>query len=393
MESGVNSELNHNHENVKGLLYQIDRADRLRSPGDDDGADLPAGSPIWFDDDPFEGVGVQQELVDLEDFPPYLDLYAWNRGVGEERDVDEEKGSTIEEEYDLEFNRFHACGHTAVILGSDTFDDYFHPLDCRKAWCPVCGGKGGRVHKARKKAIRKRIDIETNNLRYFVFTVPEEYRGKFKSRKGLNQLFKGVKGVVKKYLGEKKGAVASVHLYGDKDKAKFNPHINVLIPESLSVKLKIQSEMLDEIKKSWLRSLVGMGCAGCDVVDVFYEFRIKAAHKGHVIKYVVRPTWDGETLSVIDEPERWFLVLGLKGFQYIRFWGDLSNRKYREGAVETIKEAIEASEAMLGVKLHFRGVCTVNIVEMIKNGQIEKVGEGLYKRIKKGVQNDGKVIS
>jgi hypothetical protein len=384
MESGLNSQVINQAENVK-RIFLIDRADRLRVPGSDDGPDLPAGSPTWFDDDPFEDVGSQVELLSQEDFFPYLDLQAWTGGVVQEEVFEDEDCSRIEREYDHEYGMVYACGHSAVMLGSDTFDDYYHPLDCRRAWCPVCGGKEGRVHQARKKAVRKRLDIVKNNLRYFVFTVPNEYRNKFKSRKGLNQLFKGVKGIVKKYLGENKGVAASIHLYGDKDKSKFNPHINVLIPELLSVKLKIQPEMLEEIKKSWLRSLIGMGCDGCKVVDVFYEFRIKAAHKGHVIKYVVRPTWDNETLSLIEESERWFLVLGLKGFQYIRFWGDLANCKYREGTMETIEEAIEESEKIAGKKLYFRGICNVNIPEMLKKGLIEKVGEGLYKRIKKGV--------
>jgi len=386
-----------NISEIKNQSYFLNRADRYRSPGDDDGE---ADFKSWADSlgrDVFYGHdGSQGELVfeDLLPEVPYLDSQAWTGGVEDDVFPDESESYSEADDYNRELGIVHACQHTSVILSTDEFDDYFHPLDCRRAWCPICGGKNGRVHKARKRAIRKRIDIEKNHLRYFVFTVPEKYRMIFKSRDGLNQLFKGVRGIVKKYLGQSKGAVASVHLYGDKDKGKFNPHINVLIPESLSVKLKISPEMLDEIKNSWRRSLIGMGCVGCEVVDVFYEFRLKQAHKGHVIKYVVRPTWDSETLDLVDDDEKIFLVLRLKGFQYLRFWGDLANCKYREGVMETLKEAIEECQELVGKRLHFRGVCNINVSEGLKSGFLIRVADGLYKRNKlKGEKTDGKAIS
>jgi hypothetical protein len=352
----------------------------LRVPGDDDEGPFPVRSLAIFDEDPFENAGAQVE-IEL-DAAPYLDLYALNRGVGENDQKVNSQELSIEKLYDLEFNRFRACGHTSAMGSTEDFEDYLLPVDCRKAWCEKCGGKGGKVHKARKKAVRDRIDIEEKNLRYSVFTVPEKYREKFKSAKGLNQLIKGVERVVKKYYGEKKGFSVTVHLYGDKDKGKFNPHFNVLIPEEKSVKLKIAAEDLTALKVSWLRSLRGMGCLGIDVIDVFYEFRTKLEHKGHCIKYVTKPTWDAETLGLVDEAERWFLVLGLKGFQYIRFCGEISNRNYHEGTAQTIRESKETAEDLIGKKLYFRGVFPVNIALMLEKGHIEKLSDSLY-RIKK----------
>jgi hypothetical protein len=193
-------------------VYRLNPDDRLRVPGDDDEGPFPVRSLAIFDEDPFENAGAQVE-IEL-DAAPYLDLYALNRGVGENDQKVNSQELSIEKLYDLEFNRFRACGHTSAMGSTEDFEDYLLPVDCRKAWCEKCGGKGGKVHKARKKAVRDRIDIEEKNLRYSVFTVPEKYREKFKSAKGLNQLIKGVERVVKKYYGEKKGFSVTVHLYG-----------------------------------------------------------------------------------------------------------------------------------------------------------------------------------
>ena len=374
-------------------IYTLKPFLRSRVPGEDDGAALPLSDPAWWEADPWADLG-QQEFVGLGPVSPYPDLYACNGGVAENdvQDDGEEEGEAVkglsrEDQYNRELGRSNACRKTSALMSTDDFEDYLHQLDCRKAWCPECGGRGGRVHVSRRKAIRKRVDLKKKNLRYFVFTVPEKDRALFRSRHGLNQLFTGAKNSLKKYFGKDAAMVGSMHLYGDNDKGKFNPHVNVLISEEMFLKLKIAPELLGKIKKTWARSLTGMGCTGV-TENVFYEFRIKPAHKGHCVKYVSRPTWDADTLDLVDDEEKQFLVLDLKGFQYIRFWGALSNRKYRECTANTIQEAVEEAEAIIRKKLHFRTVVPCNVELMLAAGHLEKVGDGFY-RILKGV-HDGK---
>lgn len=385
MKNSLASVVENPEKDVKS--YFIDRQMRLRSPGDDDGGSFPAVDISLLYDDPFQVAEITGDL-DLEALEnPYLDSYACTGGVGEFT-VDEP--SKIETEYKAEINRSRACGFSAVVLSTADFDDYLHALDCRKHWCPQCGGKNGKIHRSRKKAIRNRIDLDQRNLRYLVLTVPEEYRCKFKSRKGLNQLFRAARILVKRFFSSQRGACATIHLYGDSDIGKFNPHINILIPEDKSVKLLIDPDMLERIKLSWMRSLIGMGCLCCDVVDVYYSFRTRLEHKGHCIKYVVRPAWTAATLEKVEEPEKWFLVLDLKGFHYIRFWGELANCKYAEGRVMTIKEAKADAEAVVGKPMYFRGIVNANIPLMLREGRLIKVGEGLYKIVKqtKGGTNE-----
>ena len=400
--SGINSELNHNTENVKGLLYQLDRADRLRSPGDDDGAALPAGSPLWFADDPFEGVGVQQELVDLEEVPPYLESYAKRGGV-DWKDLDFTSKLAVSismaERYEAEKCRAGCCGHTSAILSTDDYEDYLMPVECRKHWCPVCGGKGGKIHKRRKKNIRERIDIDNKNLRYLVYTVPLQYRELFKSKRGLNQLIKaGHENIMKFFGGKAKGAACILHLFGDPREVipgvreasnVFHPHLNILIPENLSDKLFIDSGMLDEIKAMWLRQLRALGCVGIIVVDVHYQFKIKIKQKGHVIKYCAKPAFDADNLEACDEVTQWFLVLSLKGFHYVRYWGELSKKSESKSDEVTKEEMIEKASKLIGKRVHFRCTCKANIRLMMAEGRLEKVNDGLY-RIRK--QNESEVV-
>jgi len=49
--------------------YSLDRALRMREPGDDDGAALTTFSPDWFGPDPWEKIAPVQASFDLEKFP------------------------------------------------------------------------------------------------------------------------------------------------------------------------------------------------------------------------------------------------------------------------------------------------------------------------------------
>jgi hypothetical protein len=357
-------------------IYKLDLNVKNRVPGADDGPLLPPGHPDWSVEDPFEGIGEQRKI-------PYLDIYACTGGVGDECEengcLDSGEELSREEQYLKEYNRMYACGKTAALMSTEQFQDYLHRLDCKKPWCKRCGGKGGKIHKARKQAVRRRLNLEAYDLRQFVFTVPEEYRKNFQSRFGLNQLFSAVNRIIKKRFGKECGAVSYVHLFGDKDGSVFNPHINVHVREKCGVRLKVDESFLGGIRTSWKKALIGMGCTGIKLVDVHYSFRIKMTHKAHSVKYMSRPTWDAETLETMNDELKQFLLLDLKGFQYIRFWGELANCNYREDAAGELQEAREHGESLLGEKLFVRAIVHCNIDEMLKRDDIEKVGDGFYR--------------
>lgn len=366
--------------------YKLDSSLSMKSrvPGSDDGPALSFSDPSWADPCVFEEHDRSQTVIEFpEKRSPYLDSYTHTRGVDENDDgeegIDPEKVIDPWQLYKSEINRKYACGSTAVILTTEDYDDYLHTIRCQKHFCPVCGGKGGYIHKRHKKSVRNRVNINNYNFRCFVFTVPEEYRLMFKSRYGINQLFSATNRLIKKYFGKRKGAIATVHLYGDQDPSKYHPHINVLVPEKIGLTLKIDRDQLLKVRESWARALRGMGCTGLDQVDIFYSFKTKMAAKGHIIKYMVRPTWDAETLNLVDDNEKLFLVLSLKGFRYLRYWGELADCNYKDSEMNNIIEAIEETKAAINKPVSYRGIVKVNIADMMARGQVEYVADGIYK--------------
>jgi len=251
------------------------------------------------------------------------------------------------------------CGKTAVWLeGQKSENKYLKKIHCKKQWCPECGGKGGRIHKSRMHSILSRVDLEKYYLRQFVFTVPSEMREFFKSSENLAKLFAATKKTAEYFYGEpvfdkrghvnkrklKKGALVYFHPFGDKEPGVFKPHMNLHIFESKGAKMKLEASKLAAIKAFWLKELRAItGNEELSTVDVHYSFRMSARKNMHAIKYMSRP-WSAEDYAAIeDEDLKRLLVVEMKGFLYMRFWGSLANCKYRdEMSLPEIKKEVES---------------------------------------------------
>lgn len=374
-----------------------------REPGFNDGP-LPTREDIHQNIvDPFSvdsfvfGENCAQKQTDQRSFS-YLDIYTWRGGVSDEAwplgcyrseledqnvNPEQEKAEELEAkrlfQIDQELYKLNLCGNAAVIHeGQTTHKNYYHKMRCKKHFCPICGGKKGVIHKTRIQAVNKRVDLTKYNLRQFVFTVPEECREVFRSRAGLNRLLSAGKRLVQKAFGKDSAAIGYIHLFGDPrpedpgHELKFNPHVNIHIVENGQKALKLDPLFLDRIKKAWLRSLVHMGCSGIDSVDVHYSFRIKERHKRHSLKYMSRPTWGSEHIQ--DAALQYLLVVELKGFQYIRFWGALANSNYKETEFQTTAEEKVEFESVVGEKLRKIGFDScVNFRKMIQDGMIKEI--------------------
>jgi predicted DNA-binding antitoxin AbrB/MazE fold protein len=235
---------------------------------------------------------------------------------------------------------------------------YLKKIHCRKQWCPECGGKGGRIHKSRLHSVMSRVDIEKYYLRQFVFTVPEETRESFKSFQKLSKLETATKETIEYFFGEPvfdrrghvkkrkltKGVMSYFHPFGDKERGVFKPHMNVHIFERKGEKMKIEKAVLDAMRAYWLKKLKAItGNEELSVVDVHYSFRMSAKKNMHAIKYMSRP-WSAEDYAAIkDEELKKLLVIELKGFLYLRFWGSLANCKYKdEMSLPEIKKEVES---------------------------------------------------
>jgi len=310
---------------------------------------------------------------------PYLDINAHEGG-----------------DYDFRYaeNIPNVCGKQVIWFeGEISGDNYLKRVDCRKHWCPECGGKGGHIHKSRLHSILNRVNADFYNVRQLVFTIPESLRDTFKDREKLNDLFKMTKQVIEKRFGEaifdKKGhvrkyrldkpAIAYLHAFGDEAPGVFKPHINVHILESKKVLLKLSESYLQEIKDDWLKKLKKYD-SSLLVVDVNYSF---VTHKGKIIhkfKYMSRPWSKTDYDNIQDESLKHLLVMDLLGFQYLRYWGKLSNRTYKDEMILT--EIIEEAEVKVNEKLIFRFWALINL-ESYKNVLIE-IDDGFYRIKKKG---------
>lgn len=282
------------------------------------------------------------------------------------------------------------CGKSAVwLLGQDTENFYLKKIDCRKPWCPVCGGKGGKIHNARLHSILSRMNPEKYNLRQFVFTIPSELRLFFQSAEKLSMLPAVAKSVIERFFGEPvfdkkghikkyklvKGVVEYLHLFGE-ELGIFKPHVNIHIFEDKKEKLKLDASVLEAIKKCWLKKIKAIsGNEELSVIDVQYSFRTTTKKNIHSMKYMSRP-WSAEDYAAIeDEDLKRFLVIDLKGFLYIRFWGAMANCKYKDEM--SLSEVKEEVESVVGEKLNMLFIAPFD--EAAWSGKTDLIGDGLYR--------------
>lgn len=324
-----------------------------------------------------------KSLADHEE-SPYLDNNALTRGEMSDDDL-----------YKYRVSMVGQCQKSAVwFLGQSTGLNYIRKIDCRKAYCPDCGGAGGKIHKNRMHSVFNRVDVEKYNLRQFVFTIPEEIREKLKSRENLNKLIGYTKQTIEKYFGNpvldkkghvkkyqlNKGVIMYLHIFGDNDD-NFKPHVNIHILEDKNQKLVIEESTLNSIKKYWHKKLKNFDETLVNV-DVHYSFRNTKPKKLHAIKYMTK-SWGVKQFENQTEEMKKFLVNDLSGFQYLRYWGSLSNCNYKDEY--NIKEEKITCESKCGEKLLVLGISSFN--ELSWKNRMIYVDDGFYIITRKVVKN------
>jgi hypothetical protein len=289
---------------------------------------------------------------------PYLEYNAQTRGDLEEREFNREI-------FDLKYaeNVVSQCGKSVVWFeGAESGNKYVKQVHCRKQYCPVCGGTDGKIHKNRMHSILSRLDVTEYAIRQLIFTIPADLRDKCRFRGILSWLISEVKKIIERYFGDpqfdkfghikkyklKKGAIQYLHIFGDKELGVFKPHINVHIFEEKGVKLKLDESKLAAIKSAWLKVLRELG-DDLMSVDVHYSFSIGNKKNIHRVKYMSRP-WSSEHYEAVDDDSlKKLLLFDLSGFQYMRFWGSMSNCRYRDEM--KLSEIVESCGNKAGEKL------------------------------------------
>lgn len=306
-------------------------------------------------------------------------------------------------QYDYELEKPGMCmNKSATMLGKETGSIYYIPVQCRKPWCPDCGGWGGHIHMNRVEGVTKRVNLSIYQLQQLILTIPESDRKIFMSKEMLNKLFQESKNLTAYFFGQAvydaKGhikkyklnvpAAAYLHLFGDpiKDQkgkyirdpegkvqhdGKFHPHINIQIYREGHGVLRLTKERLDAIKEYWEKCLVRLGCKS-PTVNLRYSFITKNAKKYTAIKYMAKSFGRLEFDATCQEVKD-LLVLGLKSFKFIRFWGDMANSVYADRM--NMREEKEKAEDQVNEEMEMLGVGEVDLT----NPNIERIARNLYR--------------
>jgi hypothetical protein len=222
---------------------------------------------------------------------------------------------------------------------------------CKKLACPKCGGINHSIHKSRINAVERRIKDKTfNYARQLVFTVPFELRREnFMTRDSLNRLFNIVKRNIENYFGvlvkvknKKKGkkvyrldkhVMATLHLFGEDH--TYHPHIHVMIFEETASwhSLQIDSDSLTAIKKSYQKALRSLLRKSIDEVVFHYQYTSEQEAVKRGIWYDTKSFQPDffEAIKIEEDYELMHLLtVELKQFHFVRYWGNLSNCKYKK---------------------------------------------------------------
>ena len=191
-------------------------------------------------------------------------------------------------------------GQGWYIQGEDSNGHRFKKdLVCGKEWCAVCGADGSTAHSRRwLRWVYKVMQFTT--MGYFVFTIPEGIRDRYRTKKSLTRLGKQVQELLKSY-GYFRG-LRRWHWFGDKS-IKWHPHLNVLVDGAY-----IPPDKLDKIKAAYAAIL------GVDIADVNYRYRKTPGRIIHTLKYVTRATFHDWGWDVVMATE-------LHGIRNMVVWG------------------------------------------------------------------------
>lgn len=234
---------------------------------------------------------------------------------------------------------------------------YAKELYCGREWCTVCGEEWSAAHQRRfARWISKATQIKS--MGYFVFTIPEELRANFRTKKALASLGHQIQEQMKFY-GYSRG-LRRWHFFGEKS-TRYNPHLNVFVDAGF-----ISESKLDTIKQVYAVLL------GVDVADVHYHYRHSPGEKVHSLKYVTRATfrdysWDSR------------MALELRGFRNQLWWGsgkwdqapawslDDLQGKGKEDMAELDSRAVESLESgtcpSCGLPLDWSKVMPISVLE------------------------------
>jgi hypothetical protein len=137
------------------------------------------------------------------------------------------------------------------------------------------------------------------------------------------------------------------------------------------------------MNKYWLKKLQKFD-SELEVVDTFFSFRIGPAKCMHALKYMCRPWSVVDYEAIEDEKLKEFLVIHLSGFHYLRFWGALADKRFKDEM--SLPEVTAEAEIKVGEKLKMLFVAPFD--QVMWSGKIDLIADGLYRVRKRNSVED-----
>lgn len=170
---------------------------------------------------------------------------------------------------------------------------------CGKEWCPRCGAKKSIAHNRRYVRWLSKIQ-QFKRMRYLVFTIPEDIRDQYRTKKSLRSLGREVQELLKAQ-GFTRG-LRRWHWFGDKSH-KWHPHLNVLVEGGY-----MNGATLQAIKTGYAAIL------GVDTVSVKARYKPRPGDMAGCLYYVTRATF-------LDYEWDMDMALELMNFRNMVVWG------------------------------------------------------------------------
>lgn len=229
--------------------------------------------------------------------------------------------------YDKKALQVHSCGTKVVALQCPNGHQKRVRITCHKDYCPRCGQKGSLAHKRRYLRAMDRL-IWAPVLGYMIFTLPQEASESMPDKAQLSKIEKEAVRIVQCSFSTP-GCMARTHFIGEKT-GQLHIHVNVLFPiTETNGKGEVPKETLYNIRQRWTTFVNTAFDLNSSTTNVFYRFATTPVKMRHKIKYVTRPIVVAEKfLSLSNEEKKWYL--SLTGWHNTRWYGQLSNNKYKE---------------------------------------------------------------
>jgi len=279
---------------------------------------------------------------DLREAFPYAHIEAISNTTSEE-----EKEKREKREKKHRKNLESHCPSVYLHGKCEEGHEFAKGVICNREWClPVegqCGGKNGLGHQRRMGHWLPKAR-KIGPMGRFVFTVPPEVRGKYRSPQTLGKLGTGARRLLQRH-GFSRG-LRRWHLFGEDHRShgagvgeevvtsapKYHPHLEALVDGGGYLSRK----QLGAIKRSWANILK----VPLSRINVYYEFvqPDDIRKKLHRVSYALRPTFTDW---------RWDVDLAYKmiGFHNSQTWGNWDGPdlwEMPEGDPEYLGSALEA---------------------------------------------------